>query len=74
VREILGDIGTIVGGGTDPQLHAALAEGLRLTFWGMIVFSAIAAAFALIVPVRELETLGQAEPEKQSAPVYTGAD
>ena len=74
VREILGDIGTIVGGGANPQLHAALSEGLRLTFWGMIVFSAVAAGFALAIPVRELESLGGPEVEKKSAPVYTGAD
>jgi MFS family permease len=66
VRDLLGEVGTVVGGGTDPALHAALTAALRLTFWGMILFSAIAAGLALTIPVRELETLtgGQAEAEK----------
>jgi hypothetical protein len=57
VRELLTDLGTIAGGGADPAQQALLAQALHLGFWGMLCFAALAAAVAMLIPVRELETL-----------------
>ena len=57
IHDLLGSIGNILGGGADPSLRAGLDAALRLTFWGMLGFAALSAALALMVPVRELETL-----------------
>jgi hypothetical protein len=38
-------------------LRAGLDAALRLTFWGMLGFAALSAALAIMIPVRELETL-----------------
>ena len=60
VRELLTNIGTIAGGGADPALANVLDQALHLGFWGMLVFAAITAAVAVLIPARELETLGHA--------------
>jgi EmrB/QacA subfamily drug resistance transporter len=57
IHALLGSIGNILGGGANPDLHAALDAALRLTFWGMAAFAILAAVFAMMIPVRELETL-----------------
>jgi len=57
IHDLLGSIGNILGGGADPALRAGLDAALRLTFWGMLGFAALSAALAIMVPVRELETL-----------------
>ena len=57
IHELLGSIGNVLVGGADPGLRAALDAALRLTFWGMLVFAALAAMIAMMIPVRELETL-----------------
>ena len=60
VRALLTDIGTIAGGGADPALASVLDQALHLGFWGMLAFAAITAAVAVLIPARELETLGHA--------------
>ncbi len=55
VRALLGAIGEVVGGASDPALHDALNAALRMTFWAMLVFAAMSAALALFVPLRELD-------------------
>ncbi len=47
----------MLGGGADPDLRGALDYALRTTFWGMVAFAVMAAIFAAMVPVRELEAL-----------------
>jgi hypothetical protein len=58
IHDLLASIGNVLGGGAEPALRAALDSALRLAFWGMTVFAALSAAIAMMVPVRELETLG----------------
>jgi hypothetical protein len=68
IHDLLGSIGNILGGGADPALRAGLDAALRLTFWGMLGFAALSAALAIMIPVRELETLSggpQAAPPPQ---------
>jgi MFS family permease len=64
IHALLGSIGNILGGGSDPALRAALDAALRLTFWGMVAFAILAAALAMLIPVRELDSLsgGAREP------------
>src|SRR5258708_19744898 len=57
IHDLLGSIGNVLGGGADPSLRASLDAALRLTFWGMLALAALSAALAILVPVRELETL-----------------
>jgi EmrB/QacA subfamily drug resistance transporter len=57
IHALLGSIGNILGGGSDPALRAALDAALRLTFWGMVAFAILSAALAMMVPVRELDSL-----------------
>jgi EmrB/QacA subfamily drug resistance transporter len=57
IHALLGSIGNVLGGGADPALRAALDSALRLTFWGMVAFAGLAAAIAMLIPVRELESL-----------------
>ena len=68
IHDLLSSIGNILGGGADPSLRAGLDAALRLTFWGMLGFAALSAALAIMVPVRELDTLSggtQAAPSPQ---------
>jgi EmrB/QacA subfamily drug resistance transporter len=69
IHELLGSIGNILGGGADMGLRAALDSALRLTFWGMVAFAALAAALAMLVPVRELESLPDHAGEAKTAPL-----
>jgi EmrB/QacA subfamily drug resistance transporter len=57
IRTLLGSIGNVLGGGADPDLRNALDSALRATFWGMLAFAVLSAVLAVMVPVRELETL-----------------
>jgi len=57
IHALLGSIGNILGGGADPGLRAALDAALRLTFWGMVVFAVLSAVLAMMIPVRELDSL-----------------
>jgi hypothetical protein len=71
IHDLLGSIGNILGGGADPSLRAGLDSALQLTFRGMLVFAALSAALAIMVPVRELETLSggaKAVPSPQPDP------
>ena len=68
IRKLLGSIGNVLGGGTDTALRGALDYGLTLTFRGMMLFSVLAAALAVIIPVRELETLSHEPRPSQSGP------
>jgi EmrB/QacA subfamily drug resistance transporter len=68
IHALLGSIGNILGGGADPNLRAALDAALRLTFWGMVAFAILAAMFAMMIPVRELETLSAHAAKPASAP------
>lgn len=67
IQALLGSIGTVLGSGANPELRGALDGALRMTFWGMMAFSLIAAVLANIVPIPELETLS-AETHHQPAP------
>jgi MFS family permease len=73
IHALLGSIGNILGGGAEPNLRAALDSSLRLAFWGMVAFALFAAAFAMMIPVRELETLSghTSEPKTAPAPLET---
>jgi Na+/melibiose symporter-like transporter len=62
IRALLGSIGNVLGGGADPDLHNALDSALRATFWGMLGFAVLSAVLAIMVPVRELETLPGGRP------------
>ena len=71
IHDLLGSIGNVLGGGADPSLRAGLDAALRLTFWGMLGFAALSAALAILIPVRELETLSggiNAAPSPQRDP------
>jgi hypothetical protein len=69
IHDLLGSIGNILGGGSDLPLRAALDSALRLTFIGMVGFAVLSAALAMLVPVRELESLsGHAAPVPETAP------
>ena len=69
IHDLLGSIGNILGGGADVPLRAALDSALRLTFIGMVGFSALSAALAMLVPVRELESLSaHTTPQPETAP------
>ena len=57
IRALLGSIGNVLGGGADPNLRGALDSALRATFWGMLAFALMSAVLAVMVPVRELDTL-----------------
>jgi EmrB/QacA subfamily drug resistance transporter len=57
VKTLLTDIGAVAGGGADPATVVILDRALHLGFWGMLGFGIAAAAIALLVPVRELDTL-----------------
>ena len=57
IRTLLGSIGNVLGGGANPDLRDTLDYALRATFWGMVLFALLAAIMAVMVPVRELETL-----------------
>lgn len=67
IQALLGSIGNVLGNGANPELRGALDGALRMTFWGMMAFSLIAAALASLVPIPELETLS-ADTHHQSAP------
>jgi hypothetical protein len=69
IHALLGSIGNILGGGADPGLRAGLDSALRLTFWGMLAFAVFAAMFAMLIPVRELESLSGHSGEATTAPV-----
>jgi Na+/melibiose symporter-like transporter len=56
-QHLLGEIGNVLGGASEPSLRGALDGALRATFAGMLVFGAISAWLALLVPVRELDSL-----------------
>ena len=58
IRELLASIGNIAGGGAEPALQMLLDSALHLAFWGMLAFGGITASIAVLVPARELETLG----------------
>jgi hypothetical protein len=64
-RRLLGEIGNVLGGAAEPALRGALDSALRTTFVGMLVFAAISAGLALLVPVLELDSLFS---EKSSNP------
>lgn len=65
VRALLTDIGTVAGGGADPTTAVILDRALHMGFWGMLAFGITAAGIAMLIPVRELETLaGGGEAEK----------
>jgi EmrB/QacA subfamily drug resistance transporter len=68
IHALLGSIGNVLGGGAEPNLRAALDSSLRLAFWGMVAFALFAAAFAMMIPVRELETLSGHTSEPKTAP------
>jgi EmrB/QacA subfamily drug resistance transporter len=69
IHDLLGSIGNILGGGSDVPLRAALDSALRLTFIAMVGFAVLSAVLAMIVPVRELETLsGHVAPRPETAP------
>ena len=69
IHDLLGSIGNILGGGANVPLRAALDSALRLTFAGMVGFAVLAALMAMLVPVRELETLsGHGAPQPETAP------
>ena len=75
IHELLGSIGSIlgggadtVGGGADAGLRTALDWALRLTFWGMVAFAALASVLAMMIPVRELETLPGGTKDVTAAP------
>jgi len=68
IHALLGSIGNILGGGADPGLRAGLDSALRLTFWGMLAFAVFAAMFAMLIPVRELESLSGHSGEAKTAP------
>jgi EmrB/QacA subfamily drug resistance transporter len=68
VHALLGSIGNILGGGSDPALRAALHAALRLTFWGMVAFALLAAALAMMIPVRELDSLSGGARDATPAP------
>ena len=70
IHALLGRIGNILGGGADPTLRAALDGALRLTFFGMVAFSALAVVLASLVPVRELETLSGGTAEVKNTPAH----
>ncbi len=69
IHALLGSIGNVLGGGADPALRAALDSSLRLTFLAMVGFSALAAVLAMMVPVRELESLSGHGAETGGAPL-----
>jgi EmrB/QacA subfamily drug resistance transporter len=73
IHTLLGSIGNILGGGADPALRTALDSALRLTFWGMLAFAALAVVLAVMVPVRELETLSGGASEKRGSIAETSA-
>lgn len=68
IHDLLASIGNVLSGGADPSLRAALDSALRLTFWGMVGFSALAAGLAFIIPVRELEMLSGGTASASSRP------
>src|ERR1051326_3646752 len=69
IHDLLGSIGNILGGGADVPLRAALDSALRLSFIVMVIFAALSTVLAMLVPVRELETLsGHAAPQPETAP------
>ena len=51
--------GEVAGGGADPQMAVILDRSLHLGFWGMLGFGLITAGVAMMIPVRELDTLPQ---------------
>jgi hypothetical protein len=57
MKDLLTNLGTIAAGGADPSQQALLDSALHLGFWGMLVFAAIAAGVAFLIPTRELEAL-----------------
>lgn len=67
IQALLGSIGSVLGSGANPELRDALDGALRMTFWGMLAFSIMAAALASFVPIPELESLS-AETHHQPAP------
>lgn len=67
IQTLLGSIGTVLGNRANPELRGALDGALRMTFWGMLAFSLLAAALASLVPIPELETLS-AETRHQAVP------
>ena len=67
IRELLTMIGDVAGGGADPSLKTVLDSALHLTFWVMLGFAVITAGIALTIPIRELETLTNADREAQQA-------
>jgi MFS family permease len=67
VRDLLTSIGLIAGGGTQPELQAVLNQALRLAFWGMLGFAALAGVASLLVPTRELESLSGGAGEAKNA-------
>src|SRR4029078_4477946 len=69
IHDLLGSIGNILGGDADVPLRAALDSALRVTFIAMVGFSALSTALAMLVPVRELESLSaHATPQPETAP------
>jgi len=64
IHDLLGSIGNILGGGADLPLRAALDSALRLTFVAMVFFSALSTVFAMMIPVRELDSFPGHAPVK----------
>ena len=73
IHDLLASIGNVLGGGADASLRAGLDWALRLTFFGMVAFAGLCAVMAMMVPVRELESLssGKDTPARAPAPAET---
>jgi MFS family permease len=67
VTNLLTNLGTIAGGGADMSQRALLDSALHLGFWGMFLFAVIAAATAMLIPARELESLSGGAGETRRA-------
>jgi MFS family permease len=67
VTNLLTNLGTIAGGGADVSQQALLDSALHLGFWGMFLFAVIAAAIAMLIPARELESLSGSAGETRGA-------